>query len=116
MIAKHDLSFNVNGFSKIMSFQVKRSTATQKGKLVCFYKQGTNSHSVISTDLSTDHNNFPLDCFHENSHINEKRLYIFYQQFGRYEIKQTKTSDSKCCEKMQVIAVQNVTKLGASGK
>lgn len=116
-ILKHDLPLNVNGFFKTIKFQIERSMANQSGKLVCLYNQGTSSHHVISTTLSIDHINFPLDCFHENVDVNKQKIYMFTQQSGRYEIQQDNTSNSRCCQmKIETIAVKNSTKLNKNGR
>ena len=116
-ILKHDLPLNVNGFFNILKFKIKRSMANQSGKLICLYNRETSSHHVISTTLSIDHINFPLDCFHEDVNANKESIYMFTHQSDRYEIHQDNKSNSRCCNwKLETIAVHNSTKLETNGR
>lgn len=105
----------VNGYSKIMEFEIEITSNSLSGVLQCIYRH-PNPQEVISNKLILKDDNFPVDCFYTNKSANMKKIYVFAKQ-DEMVFTLANNSHPKCCTpNVKSFAVKNARIPNISGE
>jgi hypothetical protein len=87
-----------NGWSDVMKFQIELDANNSLANTMYLYPSSTPSHSIISSKLVLNPNNFPFKLFYAGTN-KKKRMYIISTKLPwKHDFGMNSNFDKKCCE------------------